>query len=319
VHPLRQLGPVVRRAVVDRGRDGFVAGQQRRELRVVGRAQLVRERHVEVASEREHGARQRQDHQATCDHHAAQLAELALQLAAQQPPAEIALLDRRVDRGADLRLQPRLLVQPDLEVRQHDPLCASRRVLLEALALVAGERLAQVALAIGRLAGGEAIQEQLECRRVCGHRRVGVLQVAREVNADLGEDLAVAVGHGVACALEGVKRGVQVGGQAPQPRLALEEPPADQPPPKRRERMRKLRIAAELALKLVDEVLAPDRGTRLPRGPGRIRAPIRARGRARRHRCRQLRVALGDLEVADHRVLDRCDPLCLGDVEHGVT
>jgi hypothetical protein len=205
-------------------------------------------------------------------------------------------------------------VQPDLEVCQHDRLRASPWVGLGVLALVAGERLAQVALAVGRLAGREAVQKAREPWRVGAQRRVGFVQVAREVHADLGEDLAVAVGHGVAGTLEGIERGVQVGHQAPQPRLALEEPPADQPPPQRREWVRELRIAAEFALQLVHQILAADRGASLPRRPGRKGAPVRARGRAGRHPCCQLRVALGDLEVADHRVLDSRDPLCLGDV-----
>jgi conjugative relaxase-like TrwC/TraI family protein len=84
---------------------------------------LLGKRKVEVAPEREHCARQRQDHEAACDHRAAQLAELALQLAPQEAPAGIVLRNRGVDRGADLRLQPRLLVQPDLE--RYSRICPS--------------------------------------------------------------------------------------------------------------------------------------------------------------------------------------------------
>ena len=58
----------------------------------------------------------------------------------------------RVERLADLRLQSRLLVKADLEVRQDRELRARGRVALEPPALVVRERLPQVTLRLRRLA-----------------------------------------------------------------------------------------------------------------------------------------------------------------------
>jgi len=64
-------------------------------------------------------------------------------------------------------------------------------------------------------------------------------------------------------------------------------------------------------IQVAEQIFAADRAAGLPRRPGRERAPVRA---VRGHRGRQPRVALGDPEVADHRIreagnlLDLLDP-----------
>ena len=63
---------------------------------------------------------------------------------------------RGIERFEDLRLQARLLVEADLEVREQGELCAPGRVVLEPRLLVVGEGLAQETLALGRVAGPEA-------------------------------------------------------------------------------------------------------------------------------------------------------------------
>ena len=100
------------------------------------------------------------------------------------------------------------------------------------------ERLAQVALALRRLARIESVEEALECPGI-GRAGRALVQVARELEADLLEDLQVSACHGVAGALEGVERRVQCAGQAAEPGLALEEAPAQQPPPQRRDRVQR--------------------------------------------------------------------------------
>ena len=67
VHPLRELGPVARAAVVERRRHRLVAREQRDEVGVRGRAQRLRVGGVEVAPEREHAAGKRQHHEAVRD------------------------------------------------------------------------------------------------------------------------------------------------------------------------------------------------------------------------------------------------------------
>src|SRR6185295_1575935 len=56
-----------------------------------------------------------------------------------------------------------------------------------------------------------------------------------------------------------------------------------------------------------EQVLAADRPAGLSRGPRRVCAPVRALAASCRERGGETRVAVGDLEVADHGVLDRRD------------
>jgi transposase-like protein len=72
-------------------------------------------------------------------------------------------------------------VEADLEVREHDELGAAPRLGLEALLLIARERLAQVALAVGRLARAQPVEEGVEGGRVGRQVGVAVAQVAREL------------------------------------------------------------------------------------------------------------------------------------------
>src|SRR5262249_28874591 len=91
------------------------------------------------------------------------------------------LLRRRdggVERLPDLGLQPRLLVEADLEVREHGELRARRWVGLGMRALVVPERPAEVVLPVGWVARPEAVEES----RV---RRLG--EEARELEPDLLE------------------------------------------------------------------------------------------------------------------------------------
>ena len=134
-------------------------------------------------------------------------------------------LPRSSEGLADLGLEPRLLVEADLEVREHGELHASLRIALVPQALVPRERLAQVALTFRRVARPQAVERLL------------AVEVASELEADLLEHLQVAARDGVARQLDGVERRVQLCRQAPQARLALKEPAAHQPPPEGRERM----------------------------------------------------------------------------------
>ena len=236
----------------------------------------------------------------------------------QQVLAQLILGDAGdVERLAYLGLQAHLLVQADLEVGQHDQLRSPLGIRLEELPLVAHEGLPQVLLAVGRRAGPQSGEEAPERGRVRPELRPALLQVARELQPDLVEDLAVPAGNGVACQLERVERRVQFRDHPAETGVALEQPAANERPPHRRDRMQQLGVAAELALQLVEEILAADGLPRLPRRPGCERAPVRAAVAAARHRRRQPRIALGDLEVADDRIRDRGDPLHLRDARGG--
>ena len=63
-------------------------------------------------------------------------------------------------------------------------------------------------------------------------RRAGTFEVARELEPDLLEHLEVPARDALARALEGVERRVQLGGQAPEPRVGLEEAAPQQPAPR---------------------------------------------------------------------------------------
>ena len=124
--------PVLGRAVVERAGRGLEASEQFLELGVGRRAQGLGERRVEVAPEREHDAGQRQHHERARDRHAAQPGEPALDDDPEQTAHEIAAEPvpggrGRVEGLTDLGLQPRLLVQPDLEIGQDDELGAPIR------------------------------------------------------------------------------------------------------------------------------------------------------------------------------------------------
>src|SRR5207248_5899176 len=99
---------------------------------------------------------------------------------------------------------------------------------------------------------------------------------------DLGEYLQVALRDGVARQLDRIERSVQAGHPPSKPRIALEQPPPQQYPPERFDRMKQLRAVAELALQVVEHVLATDRRACLLRGPRRKRAPSGTRVRAPR-------------------------------------
>jgi hypothetical protein len=76
---------------------------------------------------------------------------------------ELLLADERsVERLADLFLEASLLVQADLEIREHAQLRMGLGVALGPLALVVREGIAQVALTVGRVARPETVEETLE-------------------------------------------------------------------------------------------------------------------------------------------------------------
>jgi hypothetical protein len=207
-------------------------------------------------------------------------------------PARIALSDQG--------LQPGLLVQADLEVREHEQLRARFRIGLGACPLVARERLSEVPLALGRVAGAKAR----------GRLRLG--QVLGEDEADLREDREVAARDRVARPLDRVERRVQLGGQTAEPRARPQQAAAEQRAPQRRERVHEPAPRRETALEVGEEIFAANRRACLPRRPGRVAAPVRARAGPGRHGHREPRVALRDLEVPDHRVRERDDPPDVG-------
>ena len=73
---------------------------------------------------------------------------------------------------------------------------------------------------------------------------------------------------------------VQLGREAPEPRLRLEEAALQQPAPERRDRMQQPAAFPEPSLEVLLQILAADRLACLARGPGRVRAPVRALARA---------------------------------------
>ena len=202
-------------------------------------------------------------------------------------------------------------MEADFEVREDGELRARLRVALETPVLVARERLAQVALSLGRVAGPQRVEETPEWRGLDRRVRRTLVEVTRELQADLLEHPQVPVRDGGARTLERIERRVQCTRQAPDPRLALEEAVAQQPTPQRRNWMQKPASVTEVALEVLEQVLTTDRPTRLSGGPRCICAPVRALTVSCCERLGETRVAVRDLEVSDDRVRDRGDPFDL--------
>ena len=126
---------------------------------------------------------------------------------------------------------------------------------------------AEVTLPLRRVAGPEAVQEPLE-------RRLG-FEVTRELQPDLGKHLQVSTRNDVARALERIERRVQLGRQAPEPRIALEETVPQEQSPQRLDRVQQPAALKQPALEAFEQVFATDRLAGLARGPSRVRAPVR--------------------------------------------
>src|SRR2546422_4325910 len=71
--------------------------------------------------------------------------------------------------------------------------------------------------------------------------------------------------------------------------------------------MKKLTILCESARDVLEQVLAADGTTSLPRGPGREGAPARALAAAGRDGRGETRIAVGDREVANDRAREPGD------------
>ena len=99
------------------------------------------------------------------------------------------LLERRVERLCDLRLQARLLVPADRQVREQYQLGAPLEVALAERRRVGRERLLQVTLTFGWIAGPQAVAERFELGRIDRPARRWQRQQARELAADLLEYL----------------------------------------------------------------------------------------------------------------------------------
>ncbi len=112
--------------------------------------------------------------------------------------------DARVERLRDLRLEPGLLMEADLEVGEQNELRARYRVDLETRPLVARERLSQVTLPVGRLARSEPFNEPGEAIRADAGIGAAFDIEAGELAADLLEHPQVAAGY---CGARAIQRG----------------------------------------------------------------------------------------------------------------
>ena len=126
---------------------------------------------------------------------------------AQQPGQQVApeldrLLERRVERLRDLRLQARLLMEADRQVREQHQLGAGLAVALVKCRRVGRERLPQPALAVGRIARSQTLAEGREGGWVDRPVRRRQRQQACKLAADLLEHPEVAASDGVARTIE---------------------------------------------------------------------------------------------------------------------
>ena len=217
--------------------------------------------------------------------------------------------DGRVECRRDLGLETGLLMEADLEVGEQDQLRARDWIDFEASPMVARERLAQVTLPVRGLARCETLREPGEGVRVEGRIRAALDIEARELAADLREHPEVATGNGGA---RPIQRGCRID-DAPNERERL----ADRDVRAESARLRRDlarsncrgRRRSERGLEAALEILLPDRPSGLLRCPGREGAPVGDLAEARRRRGRKLVIGPRDLEVADHRIGDRRDPI----------
>ena len=166
--------------------------------------------------------------------------------------------------------------------------------------LVAREGLAQQALAFGRFARPQASGKLDGSARSSSARTAG-----RSPRTPCRLPRATA-----SLARSNASNGVWSSAVSRPSRVSrLKQAAPQQPAPERRDRMQQPAAVPDPALEVAEQVLPADRPTRLPRRPGRVRAPVRALADPGRDRGGETRVAVRDLEVADDRVLDRNDPL----------
>jgi hypothetical protein len=210
--------------------------------------------------------------------------------------------ERRIDRGGNLRLQPHLLVQPDLHVGEQHPGGARRAIGFAALPLIVGERVAQVVLPVRRRTAAQVRREGEKLRRALGGIGRDRREKARELAADLGEHLEVAGGDGGAGPLEGVEGRVNRRADTAQCRLRLEQAFAQQHPRERGERRQQPRPAAEDLVDALEQIFTADGAAGLPRRPRREAAPVGRAAAAGAHRRRELGVALGDFQIPNYRI-----------------
>jgi len=240
-----------------------------------------------------------------------------------QAARELLGIDKRgVERFRNFRLQARLLVKPDFDVGQQQELGARLGVAFEERLIDTGESLAQVALTVGRVAGTQFVAEASDLADVKRHVVQACREKAGKLVPDLLEHLLVAPAHRVTRAIDH-RGGVQhiPDGFLNLAGVALRADAlrgcGDVPGGLRRRRRRVKRI-----FQRPREILFANRLPGLPGGPGRERAPVRAGAGSLRERRRQLVVALRDLQVADHRIAERRDPIDFSDggncVNHGI-
>ncbi len=106
-------------------------------------------------------------------------------------------VDRRIHGRQDLRLQPRLFVEADLQIGQQQQLGAGRVVgCLQRFAIMT-ERLPQIALASRWFTGEQAVK--IGRYRCAGRGPIGEeRQKAGKLEANFGKHLAVPLSHGPA-------------------------------------------------------------------------------------------------------------------------
>ena len=229
--------------------------------------------------------------------------------------AQLANLERRtIERFLDLRLQPRLLVPADLEIREVERLRPHIRSRLEERAVVAPEGLAQEALALGRIAFAQLPAEVVHARRIKSDVAATRRHEPCELESDLLEHLPVAARHGIARAFERIERALHRSHEAAKLRLRIEQPSPQQAAPQRLHRSRHPHRHMQALPQHRQEIFTPDRLSRLTRRPRGERAPVRGAAAARGDRKCELVIRQRDPQIADDRVLHRRD---LAHVVHG--
>jgi hypothetical protein len=202
-------------------------------------------------------------------------------------------------------------VQADLEIGEQRPCRAHRRIGLRPLLLVVGECLAQQLLSVRRMARPQLHGECREGRRFRRGVSWDLFEEPGEFATDFFEHFQVPGGNGFAGALECVERRVDRDDHSPEPALRIEQPFAEKRAIHRLQRLEQSCVPAEPAREPLQQVFAANRAAGLARRPRRKRAPVGCGAKPRPHRRGELRVAGGDLEVANDAILDRGD---VGDI-----
>jgi len=199
----------------------------------------------------------------------------------------------------NLRLEPRLLMQPDHQIGEQHQLRAGHRVGRFQCGRVVRERPPKIVLAFGRVTRSQAGQKHGQF--IGGDHSVPAeRQEARELARDFFIDLAIATGDGIAGARQ--RPGCHDPERSCAFRLRMFHRVDEDTAPQSVDPVDEPGLAPQAPLDHIKHILAADGLPRLPRRPHGERAPVRPPAGTGRKTHREAVIVIRDPEIAKDRV-----------------